>query len=296
MNRKTVLLALMSLLLISTAERSAGSDAPVFKNGDPPPASAMALSVPQARAAMRDAIKKTFAGTAKVCILSVCTTEVHSAPTNIRLSAAGFTFFAPLTLNNKTTDGKVSVAFGIGYVEAYKLPLCGASYGRCYNLTYLPDNRPKHAEKLVVPYYLDWPDEATAQKFADAFNRLSYAAYHPEGEKELAAFSALAKAWRENPAKPPLSAEADSHRILAENALQEKNLDSAIEHYESGIEIQPMWPEGWFNLGMLYAEQNDFVFAADRMRHYLELLPNAPDAQAARTKMIIWNEKAVKGQ
>ncbi len=37
------------------------------------------------------------------------------------------------------------------------------------------------------------------------------------------------------------------------------------------IEIQPMWPEGWFNLGMLYAEQNDFAYAADRMRHYLEL-------------------------
>jgi hypothetical protein len=47
---------LITGLLIATT-LNAQSANPVFKNGDPPPASAMALSVPQARAAMRDAIK-----------------------------------------------------------------------------------------------------------------------------------------------------------------------------------------------------------------------------------------------
>jgi regulator of sirC expression with transglutaminase-like and TPR domain len=105
-------------------------------------------------------------------------------------------------------------------------------------------------------------------------------------------FSAAAKAWRQNPTKPPLSPEADRERILAENALKEKNLDSVVEHYESALEFQPMWPAGWFNLALIYAEQNDYADAADRMKHYLELVPDAPDAKSAREQIIIWEDKS----
>jgi len=136
-----------------------------------------------------------------------------------------------------------------------------------------------------------WSEESAAQEFADAFNRLLYAAY---GNEEYVAFSAAAKAWRENPGKPPLSPEAERQRILAENAFQEKNLGSAIEHYESALEIQPMWPEGWFNLALMYAELKNYADATDRMKHYLELVPDAPDARDARTQMIIWEDKAAK--
>jgi regulator of sirC expression with transglutaminase-like and TPR domain len=108
------------------------------------------------------------------------------------------------------------------------------------------------------------------------------------------AFSAAARAWRENPAKPSPSREADQHRVLAENAFREKNLDSAIEHYESALEIQPMWPEGWFNLALIYSELKNYADATDRMKHYLELVPDAPDANDARTQMIIWEDKAAK--
>jgi tetratricopeptide (TPR) repeat protein len=69
-------------------------------------------------------------------------------------------------------------------------------------------------------------------------------------------------------------------------------LDSAIEHYEAGLEAQPMWPVGWFNLALIYAEQNNYVDAADRMKHYLELASDAPDAQSAREQMTIWDDKA----
>jgi tetratricopeptide (TPR) repeat protein len=144
----------------------------------------------------------------------------------------------------------------------------------------------------IVPLQFVWSDEGNAQNFADAFNRLLYAAYGNEDSAELQAFSAAAHAWRENPVKPPLSPEADRARILAENALKEKNLDSAVEHYESGLEVQPMWPAGWFNLALIYAEQNNYADATDRMKHYLELAPDAPDAKDAREQMIIWEDKA----
>jgi tetratricopeptide (TPR) repeat protein len=105
-------------------------------------------------------------------------------------------------------------------------------------------------------------------------------------------FQPKTAAWRALPTKPPLGPEADRHWILAENAFKEKNFASAVEHYESALEIQPMWPTGWFNLAMIYAEQNNYADATDCMKHYLELTPDAPDARSAREQMIIWEDKA----
>ena len=130
-----------------------------------------------------------------------------------------------------------------------------------------------------------------AQKFADAFNQLSYAAAHSEGQEQLAAFSTAAKVWRENPAKPPLSPEAERHRILAENAIQEKDFDRAINEYEAGLAISPTWPEGQFNVALLCGEKGDYDEAVLHMQEYLALVPDAPDAQAAKDKITIWQDK-----
>jgi len=105
-------------------------------------------------------------------------------------------------------------------------------------------------------------------------------------------FQKQAAAWRATNPKPSLNEEAERQRILAENAIREHDLDSAIQHYEKGLAAQPMWPAGWFNLAMVYAEQSKFNYASDRMKHYLEMVPDAPDAKEAREQMIIWEDKA----
>jgi tetratricopeptide (TPR) repeat protein len=135
---------------------------------------------------------------------------------------------------------------------------------------------------------LAWHDFAAAEK---QFHRLTRH-LPPVSEAALREFQLKAAAWRAAPTKPPLSPETDRHRILAENALKEKNMDSAIEHYESALDIQPTWPAGWFNLALLYAEQKAYADATDAMKHYLELVPDASDAQQAREQMIIWDDKA----
>ncbi len=43
---------------------------------------------------------------------------------------------------------------------------------------------------------------------------------------------------------------------------------------------------------MIYAEQQDYFDAAFYMRHYLILLPEATDAQAAKEKLLLWEAKA----
>jgi tetratricopeptide (TPR) repeat protein len=251
---------------------------------------------------LKEAIQKRYVGTMKVCsrVLMVkgCATTVLSAATDVRVRAAGFDFTAPYT--DKVTaghwghnDGKVSVNFkkDQDYIEAHQLglpdtkPRYTCTPNPLYYLRYVPD--PEHSPAAGEVFY--WSDETDAQEFADAFNRLLYAAYQGE---ESAAFRAAAQAWRENPVKPPLSPEADRHRILAENAIKEKDLASAVEHYESALEVQPMWAAGWFNLAIIYAEQNNYADATDRMKHYLELAPDAPDAKDAREQMVIWEDKA----
>ncbi|MGO9087376.1 MAG: hypothetical protein ACLP6G_07250 [Terriglobales bacterium] len=108
----------------------------------------------------------------------------------------------------------------------------------------------------------------------------------------FSAFQPVAAAWRALPTKPPLGPEADREWILAENALEEKNTDSAIAHYGAALAIQQTWPTGWFNLAVIYGEQNKYADAAWCMKHYLELAPDAPDARSAREQIIIWEDKA----
>ncbi len=105
-------------------------------------------------------------------------------------------------------------------------------------------------------------------------------------------FQLKAAAWRLLTTKVPLSPDAERHRILAENAVKEHDFASAMDHYESALEIQSTWPAGWFNLALIQGEMNVYAGAIDSMKHYLELVPDAPDANDARQQMIIWEDKA----
>jgi regulator of sirC expression with transglutaminase-like and TPR domain len=58
------------------------------------------------------------------------------------------------------------------------------------------------------------------------------------------------------------------------------------------VEVQPTWPNGWWNLALIYADQRHYPDAVDCMKHYLELVPDAPDAKEAREQMIIWEDRA----
>jgi tetratricopeptide (TPR) repeat protein len=138
---------------------------------------------------------------------------------------------------------------------------------------------------LVEEAFADFP--AAEKQFSKLTRSLP-----PAREAAWHDFQPKAAAWRALPVKPPLNAETDRHRILAENALKEKSMDSAIEHYESALDIQPTWPAGWFNLALLYAEQRNYADATDAMKHYLELVPDASDAQQARDQIVIWEDKA----
>jgi tetratricopeptide (TPR) repeat protein len=284
----------MVLLIATVTPLQAGKDKstevaapPVsLKNGDPPPGNALALTIPQARAILKEAITKRYVGTAKARVAKGRDTFDLSAATDVRVTTTGFGFAATVTVDGISNPIKKYVRFKDlpEYIQAFQLANVSCAEANCYNAGFLPNPDRDHLSWLCL-----WSDESAAQNFVDANNRLIYAASRNEGDLE---FSAAAKAWRENPAKPPLSPAADRHRILALNAVQEMNFDSAIEHYESALEVQPAWPAGWFDVALIGAQHEDYAYAVDCMNHYLELVPDAPDAHDVRAQMVIWEDKA----
>jgi len=136
-----------------------------------------------------------------------------------------------------------------------------------------------------------WTDRADAERFIRAVNRLITAA-NSSDPSDLAVFRSAAAEWRQLKTKPPLSPEADKHRILAEASLRENDLSGAALHYDEALEAFPMWPEGWSNAALIYGELQDYAAAADHIRHFLELAPDAPEAKAARERLVVWEEKS----
>jgi regulator of sirC expression with transglutaminase-like and TPR domain len=136
-----------------------------------------------------------------------------------------------------------------------------------------------------------------AQALTDALNRLRSAARGDDQElleADRLEFQQEAAAWRAQAVKPAISEEVRRHRILAENAVKEQRFDSAVEEYEAGLAINSIWPEGHFNAALLCAELGYYSEAIHHMRAYVELVPEAPDAQQARDQMVIWEAKLAK--
>jgi len=133
--------------------------------------------------------------------------------------------------------------------------------------------------------------------FIAAVNRLIWE-HTPEAaqwrQDEELKFEQTAAAWRAMSPKPPISEEVQKKRLLAEDDVAQKNLPAAIEDYEAGVKLDPTWAQGWFNSALLYAEQQDYESASFNMKRYLILLPDAPDAPAAREKLLLWEARAEK--
>jgi tetratricopeptide (TPR) repeat protein len=110
-------------------------------------------------------------------------------------------------------------------------------------------------------------------------------------DSQLDGFKAQAKSWREASVKPAMPEAAREHQVLAEYAFKEKDTDKAIKEYSSALDIFPTWPEGQFNLATLAGEKKFYETAIFHMKEYLELVPESPDAQAAKDSVIIWKDK-----
>ncbi len=120
--------------------------------------------------------------------------------------------------------------------------------------------------------------------------------YTPEDPAFSAAFANGAKRYREMPVKPAMPEDVQRCRVVAEDAFNNKDFKKALDYYRKGLAIEPLWPQGQFNAAMLAGELHSYKWAALYMKRYLELVPDAKNANAAREKMYLWEEKAKEEQ
>ncbi|EKD40740.1 MAG: protein of unknown function DUF323 [uncultured bacterium] len=130
--------------------------------------------------------------------------------------------------------------------------------------------------------------EATAQRIADDlyFIQKDIEKYN---DGELAVFKEKAAQYRASKIKPQVS-EAQRKFIVQANAFtQKKDYVGAIDRYNKAIELDPVsYPEAYFNLALLSAQENRFKSAIGYMEKYLLLAPDAKDARSAQDKIYEW--------
>lgn len=146
-----------------------------------------------------------------------------------------------------------------------------------------------------LPYPLGrvafWPQSgAEAERLVAALNSLR--ALAEAIVDPLYTFEKQAAAWRALPSKPTLPERVRVQRLLAEDAVKQNKPGEALNRYEAGLELYPTWPQGRFNAALVAAELGFYMEAVEHMQAYLELVPDAPDAQAARDQIAIWQYKA----
>ncbi len=101
-------------------------------------------------------------------------------------------------------------------------------------------------------------------------------------------FVDIAAKYRAAKPKPALPEEARKYKVQAEFLAQQKQTDKAIGLYRKALDIAPWWPEGHYQLALLLGETKKYRDAMAEMKHYLLLVPDAPEARAAQDRIYQW--------
>jgi len=117
-------------------------------------------------------------------------------------------------------------------------------------------------------------------------------AVSPPIDPSASAFEPEAKRYRQAGIPTELPEDVRRYRVQAESAVREKRFFYAAEAYDKALRVAPWWPQGHFNLALLYAELDLYAEAQTEMNKYLLLAPDAPNTRAAQDKVYEWEAKA----
>lgn len=292
-----VLGSLAALVAAGCAEMpdrmNAGNVAP--RGAPPAPRSVTTMTPGLARIAIRDTLQKRHLYQRAAVKPDLFVDEVpgksYYETKNLRVTAESLAF----DYDEDETFFKNGIINTIGDVRRnnHHVDFRFASEGYCTGVREDTDSRVRYftLNGFAHQALFAWQAARDARLFCDAWNNLVDQARRGNGD-DMLVFAANARSWREHPeSRPPEPPGLDRERILAENSYRERDLFGALEHFEAGLKLHPAWQEGWFNAALLYEALGEYEYAASRMRHYLELAPNAPDARDARAKLVVWQEK-----
>lgn len=133
-----------------------------------------------------------------------------------------------------------------------------------------------------------WDNLKTAQNFADAIAYLKNKRQMKISKESFDAFEPIAAQYRALKVKPPVSEEQRKYVVQANSMTQLKNYLEAIKLYDKAIEADQTNPIVYYNQALLLAQVRRYDTAINRMKKYLMLSPEAPDARRAQDKIYEW--------
>ena len=81
--------------------------------------------------------------------------------------------------------------------------------------------------------------------------------------------------------------EARRHMVRGEAAVEmaksSGEYEQAIKEFQEAVRLAPTWPAPYYNLGLVQEKAGKFREAVASLNRYLQLAPNAPDADTVRT-------------
>lgn len=278
------------------------------------PAAQDAVSAPSGSMSIWQARKAVIAGLQRV----VPNDFLLTAPSKIKIDSESIEFFAAVSPVGGSEYGKCPVP-GTPSGSTYKVDLkrvgtfgvagsrvAGYARRRDSGAGLLIDGMEPHFaqrsfgvtcssnENTRIWGILSWSASGETRSFVDAMNLLRAAARGGGGSGQEGIwndFHKKAAAWRALPSKPQVPEEVRRHRLVAESSIREKDFDTAVGAYVDGLASYPEWPEGHFNAALLSAELGYYSESIRHMQAYLELVPEAPDAQSARDQIVIWQSR-----
>ena len=158
------------------------------------------------------------------------------------------------------------------------------------NVVYGEGDRYDYAINFANRYsFLFGPrDLASAQRFADDLFVIQEHLKKQEQE-QLADFEQQAANYRALAVKPAVSEDQRKLFVQANALSQQKDYLGALDFYHKALEIDPLsYPEAYFNMALLEAQENRFRSAIGAMKKYLLLKPDADDFRSAQDKIYEW--------
>lgn len=116
--------------------------------------------------------------------------------------------------------------------------------------------------------------------------------YKKQRQEERARFKEQAAQYRALRVKPKISEEQRRLIVQAESRREKKEYARAVELFREAVKVDAVsYPAAYHNMALLYGEQHRYQDAVDAMKQYLELMPDAKDARAAKDMIYKWEEE-----
>lgn len=134
-------------------------------------------------------------------------------------------------------------------------------------------------------------------RFQEALNELAGALSLAVDDKEAGELrNGIFQMVRRMPRPPEVSEDARKHALRGEILIKEGDQEAAISEIKKAIRLAPFSAKLYFNTALIYGELKNYPEAIRYMKVYIQVVPAAPDARAAKDEIIKWELLMERGK